>query len=91
MRIEDTDRACSTPEAVHAIFESLRWLGLDWDEEPVFQFARSERHVDIAHQLFAEGKAYFCYCTPQELEEMRTEAKSKGLPLDMMDVVRPGP
>lgn len=80
LRIEDTDRARSTPEAVDAIFDSLKWLGLDWDEEPVFQFARAHRHAEVAHQLLAEGKAYYCYCSPEELETMREEARSKGLP-----------
>ncbi len=80
LRIEDTDRARSTPDAVGAIFESLRWLGLDWDEEPVFQFARADRHTEVARQLLAEGKAYYCYCSPEELEQMREEAKVKGLP-----------
>ena len=51
LRIEDTDRARSTTGAVDAIFESLKWLGLDWDEEPVFQFSRADRHAEVAHQL----------------------------------------
>ncbi len=80
LRIEDTDRARSTPEAVDAIFESLQWLGLNWDEEPVFQFARAHRHAEVAHQLLAEGKAYHCYCSPEELETMREEARANGLP-----------
>ncbi len=78
LRIEDTDRERSTPEAVKAIFESLQWLGLDWDEEPVFQFSRAKRHAEVAHQLVAEGKAYYCYCSPAELEAMREEARAQG-------------
>lgn len=80
LRIEDTDRARSTPEAVKAIFGSLEWLGLNGDEEPVFQFARAERHAQVAQQLLAEGKAYYCYCTTQELEQMREQAKANGQP-----------
>jgi glutamyl-tRNA synthetase len=80
LRIEDTDRARSTPDAVEAILDSLKWLELDWDEEPIFQFARAERHAQVARQLLAEGKAYHCYCSPEELEKMRDEAKEKGLP-----------
>ncbi len=80
LRIEDTDRARSTPQAVQAIFESLEWLGLRWDEEPVFQFARADRHAQVARQLLAEGKAYYCYCSPEELEQMREQARAAGLP-----------
>jgi len=80
LRIEDTDRARSTPEAVEAIIDSLKWLGLDWDGDPVFQFARAKRHAEVAHQLLTEGKAYYCYSSPEELEIMREDAKSKGLP-----------
>jgi len=80
LRIEDTDQARSTPDAIDAIFDSLTWLGLTWDEDPIFQFSRAERHAETARQLLAEGKAYHCYCTPQELEQMREEARAKGLP-----------
>ncbi|MDR2723648.1 MAG: glutamate--tRNA ligase, partial [Holosporaceae bacterium] len=78
LRIEDTDRERSTPEAVDAIFDGLKWLGLDWDEEPVFQSSKLQRHVELAESLVREGKAYYCYCTPAELDTMREEAKSKG-------------
>lgn len=81
LRIEDTDRARSTPEAVEAIFDGLQWLGLDWDEEPVFQFSRAERHAAVARQMLAEGKAYYCYTTQDELTAMREEQKAKGLPM----------
>ncbi|HRI77807.1 MAG TPA: glutamate--tRNA ligase family protein, partial [Alphaproteobacteria bacterium] len=79
LRIEDTDRVRSTEAAVEAILDGMRWLGLDWDGEPIFQFARMNRHAEIAHQLLAEGKAYYCYCTPEELEKMREEQLAKGL------------
>jgi glutamyl-tRNA synthetase len=78
LRIEDTDRARSTPEAVAAILDGMKWLELDWDGDVVYQFARAARHAEVAHKLLAEGKAYKCYCTPQELEEMRAKAKAEG-------------
>ena len=79
LRIEDTDRERSTQEAVDAIFNGLKWLGITWDEEPVFQFSRINHHVELAKQLVEQGKAYYCYCTPAELEAMRKEALDKGL------------
>ncbi len=78
LRIEDTDRARSTQEAVDAIIDGLKWLGLDWDGDIVLQSARVARHAEIARQLLAEGKAYYCYCTPQELEAMREKARAEG-------------
>ncbi len=78
LRIEDTDRKRSTPEAIEAILSGLRWLGLDWDGEAVYQFARAGRHADMARRLLAEGKAYHCYCTPEELETMRQQARAEG-------------
>lgn len=81
MRIEDTDRARSTPEAVDAIFDGLKWLGLDWDAEPVFQFSRAPRHAEVALGLLKEGKAYYCYCSPEELTAMREEQKASGQPM----------
>jgi glutamyl-tRNA synthetase len=80
LRIEDTDRARSTEDAIHKIFEGLKWLGLDWDGEPVFQFSRAARHAAEAHRLLEEGKAYRCYASPQELEDMRAKAKAEGRP-----------
>jgi len=79
LRIEDTDRERSTPEAVAAIFNGLTWLGLDWDGEPLFQFARAARHREVAQQLLTQNRAYRCYATPHELEQMRAEQKAKGL------------
>ncbi len=81
LRIEDTDRARSTKEAVDAIFEGIEWLGLDWDGEPVMQFSRSDRHAEVARSLVAQGKAYHCYCTPEELEAIREEQKAAGKPM----------
>ncbi len=77
LRIEDTDRQRSTDAAIAAIFEGLKWLGLDWDGEPVMQFARAARHAEIAHKLMAAGNAYHCYATPEELDEMRKTAMAE--------------
>lgn len=74
LRIDDTDRARSTEPAVAAILDGLAWLGVAWDEGPIFQHARIERHVAAVHRLLAEGKAYRCYATAEELEEMRLRA-----------------
>lgn len=80
LRVEDTDRPRSTQGAVDAIFSGLRWLGLTHDDEVVFQFARADRHREVVEILLAQKKAYYCYCTPEELEHMRAEAKEKNLP-----------
>ena len=77
LRIEDTDRTRSTPEAVAAIIDGLDWLGLSWDGEIVYQSARAARHTDMARQLLAAGRAYKCYCTPAELEAMREKARAE--------------
>jgi glutamyl-tRNA synthetase len=77
LRIEDTDRQRSTPEAVAAIIDGLSWLGLDWDGEIVHQFARAERHAEIARRLLAASRAYRCYCTPAELAAMRERARAE--------------
>src|SRR5216117_1276972 len=61
LRIEDTDRARSTQEAVEAIYKGLEWLGIEWDETPVHQFARLERHVEVVQELLRKGIAYYCY------------------------------
>lgn len=81
LRIEDTDRARSTEEAVQAIFDGLKWLGLDWDDEAVMQFARAGRHAEVAYELLAQGKAYRCYASPEELAAMREQAKAEGRPV----------
>lgn len=80
LRVEDTDRERSTPEAIEAIFASLNWLGIQSDEEPVFQFSRAQRHAEVAQQLLQSGNAYYCYCSPEELQAMREEAAAKKLP-----------
>ena len=81
LRIEDTDRARSTQGAIDAILDGMRWMGLDWDGPEVYQFARMERHAEVANQLLAAGHAYRCYATPEELEAMRAEQREKKLPL----------
>jgi glutamyl-tRNA synthetase len=78
LRIEDTDQARSTEGAILAILDGLRWLELDWDGEPVYQLARAERHRAIAEQLLAEGKAYRCYASAEELQAMREKARAEG-------------
>lgn len=80
IRIEDTDRARYTEEAVQVILDGLEWLGLDYDNKPESQFANKQRHINVANELLAAGKAYKCYCTPEELQEMRDKAKTTGLP-----------
>ena len=78
LRIEDTDQARSTEGAILAILDGLRWLELEWDGEPVYQLARAERHRKIAEQLLAEGKAYRCYASAEELQAMREKARAEG-------------
>jgi glutamyl-tRNA synthetase len=78
LRIEDTDRARSTEGAILAILDGLRWLELDWDGEPVYQLTRAERHREIAEQLLAQGNAYRCYASPEELQAMRERARAEG-------------
>jgi glutamyl-tRNA synthetase len=68
LRIEDTDKERSTPEATAAILESMRWLGLDWDEGPFFQSERIDLYREHAERLLAAGRAYWCTCTPEILE-----------------------
>ena len=77
LRIEDTDRARSTPETVATIINGLDWLGLSWDSAIVYQSARAARHAEIARQLLAAGRGYYCYCTPVELEVMRERARAE--------------
>ncbi|WP_297322012.1 glutamate--tRNA ligase [uncultured Bartonella sp.] len=80
LRIEDTDRERSTEAAVKAIIDGLDWLGLTWDGEPISQFSRVDRHREVAEQLVKNGKAYYCYATPEELAEMREKARAEGKP-----------
>jgi len=77
-RIEDTDRARHSEEAVVAIINGMNWLGLDWDGEVVSQFAQRNRHTEIALELLDKGHAYRCYCSQDELAQMRIEAKEQG-------------
>jgi glutamyl-tRNA synthetase len=81
LRIEDTDRVRSTQEAIDAIIDGLAWLGLDWDEDPVFQSERGARHVEVAEKLLEHGHAYHCYATQEELEEMRAAQRAAREPL----------
>jgi len=77
LRVEDTDRQRSTPEAVAAIIDGLSWLGLEWDGEIVHQFTGAARHGAVARELLAKGRVYYCYCTPEELEAMRSRARAE--------------
>jgi glutamyl-tRNA synthetase len=81
LRIEDTDRERSTPEAIAAILDGLRWLGLDWDEPEVYQSARAQRHAEVAYSLLEQGKAYRCYASKAELDAMRETARAEGRPM----------
>ncbi len=80
LRIEDTDRERSTEAAVVALVDGLKWLGLDWEGEPISQFGRAARHAEVAHELVKLGHAYYCYCSPAELDQMREEARAAGKP-----------
>ncbi|ASV86139.1 glutamate--tRNA ligase [Ochrobactrum quorumnocens] len=80
LRIEDTDRERSTDAATAAILDGLTWLGLDWDGDAISQFERAPRHREVAEELVAKGKAYYCYATPAELEDMREKARAEGRP-----------
>ena len=80
LRIEDTDRERSTEDAIQAIKDGLTWLGLDWDGDAVSQFSRAQRHREVVEQMLADGNAYYCYCSAEELTEMREKAMAAGLP-----------
>jgi len=81
LRIEDTDRERSTPEAVAAILNGMEWMGLNWDGDAIYQFARAARHRQVAEQLLAEGKAYRCFATQEELTQMREAQRAAGKPI----------
>src|SRR5437588_5703616 len=78
LRIEDTDRERSTQAAIDAILGGLKWLGITWDGDTVFQFACSQRHREVAEQLLSAGHAYRCYASPEELAQMREAARREG-------------
>jgi len=78
LRIEDTDRARSTPEATQAILDGMAWLGLDHDGDVISQFDRADRHAEVADQLLAEGKAYKCFSTQDEIQAFREVARAEG-------------
>lgn len=78
LRIEDTDRERSTPEATEAILKGLGWLGLDWDGEVVSQFTRKDRHAEVAQAMLARGGAYKCFCSQAEIEAFREAARAEG-------------
>lgn len=81
LRIEDTDRKRLAKGAVEAIYDGMNWLGLTHDGKAVSQYANRARHVEVANELLARGKAYHCYCSPEELKEMREAARAEGRPL----------
>ena len=78
LRIEDTDRERSTDAATQGIIDSLDWLGLERDEETTFQSSGMPRHAEVAHQLLAVGRAYYCYCTPEDLAREREQARAEN-------------
>src|SRR5580693_8796195 len=78
LRIEDTDRERSTQAAIDAILDGLSWLGIEWDGDTVYQFARAARHREVAETLLASGNAYRCYASPEELTAMREAARREG-------------
>src|SRR5690606_31001123 len=79
LRIEDTDVARSTPEAVQAILDGMHWLGLNWDDGPFYQMQRMDRYKEIIQKMLSEGSAYYCYCTKDELDAMREQQMQEGL------------
>ena len=81
LRIEDTDQKRSTQDAIDKIIEGLDWLGLDFDDAPVFQSDRAERHAEVAHKLLEAGHAYKCFATSEELEQMRAEQRANKQPM----------
>jgi glutamyl-tRNA synthetase len=81
LRIEDTDRARSTDAAIAAILDGMTWLGLDWDGDVVYQFARAARHAEVAHDLLARGHAYRCYATAEELTALREAQRAAKQPM----------
>lgn len=79
-RIEDTDRERYDEKHVQALINGVKWMGLDYDGDVISQYERRDRHAAVAHELLAAGKAYYCYCSPEELDVMREKAKAEGKP-----------
>ena len=90
LRIEDTDRERSTDESIQIILEGMKWLGLDHDEGPFYQTQRFDRYQEIIQQLLDKDRAYYCYCSKEELEAMRNEAMAKGQKPRYNGKCRPG-
>ncbi|NCP12400.1 MAG: glutamate--tRNA ligase [Sphingomonadales bacterium] len=84
LRIEDTDRARSTQPAIDAILDGMRWLGLNWDGDEIYQFARAERHAEVAEELIARGAAYRCYLSTDELKARREAAQAQRKPFRLV-------
>ena len=80
LRIEDTDRERSTDAAIDAIIAGMEWMGLSYDGDPISQYSRVDRHREVVEQLLAAGQAYRCYCSPEELTEMREKARAEKRP-----------
>ncbi|ADH60645.1 glutamyl-tRNA synthetase [Thermoanaerobacter mathranii subsp. mathranii str. A3] len=80
LRVDDTDLQRSTKESMKGILDGLKWLGIDWDEGPIYQSQRLDEYRKFANKLLDEGKAYYCFCTKEELEEMRRRAENEGRP-----------
>ncbi len=91
LRIEDTDVARSTQESAEQILHSMKWLGLDFDEGPIYQMQRLARYHEVAEQMIAAGTAYRCWCTPEELDAMRERQKSRGEKTRYDGTWRPAP
>ena len=79
LRIEDTDKERSTNESVQAILDGMAWMGLDYDEGPIYQSDRRERYKEVIDQLLDAGQAYRCYCTREELDKVREEQRAQGI------------
>jgi glutamyl-tRNA synthetase len=78
LRIEDTDRERSSDAAIKAILDGMKWLGLDWDDQEIYQFSRKDRHAEVAREMIKSGKAYYCYSTQEEIIESREKARAEG-------------
>ena len=87
LRIEDTDTERSTQDSVDAILDGMDWLGLNYDEGPIFQSARIDRYNEAISDLLSQGKAYYCDCSIERLEEMRERLIARGENLNMTVVV----